>query len=90
MDDTEEPPQEPPPEEAPDPTREDEESPLSRQERREQRRRREEQRIAKHGASLLRVYRDALGKRASGRPQTKIRYKRLPPGVPKRKKEPEA
>ena len=89
MDDTEEPPQEPPPEEAPDLTRE-EEPPLSRQERREQRRRREEERMEKHGASLRRVYRDALGKRASGRPQTKIRYKRLPPGVPKRKKEPGA
>jgi len=89
MDDTEELPQEPPSEEAPDSTPEDEEPPLSRQERREQRRRREEERMAKHGASLRRVYRDALGKRASGRPQTKIRYKRLPPGVPKRKKEPE-
>jgi hypothetical protein len=90
MDAADEPPREPPPEEAPDPTREDEESPLSRQERREQRRRREEERMEKHGASLRRVYRDALGKRASGRPQTKIRYKRLPPGVPKRKKEPGA
>lgn len=80
----------PTPEEAPEPTQEDEGGPPSRQERREERRRRERERMQKHGASLRRVYRDALGKRASGAPQVRTPRKRLPPGVPKRKREPEA
>ena len=88
MDGNEEPAEEPTDEPAPEEAPGQDEKPLSRQERREERRRRERERMEKHGASLGRVYRDALGKRASGRPQTKIRYKRLPPGVPKRKKEP--
>ena len=66
----------------------EDQGPPPRQERRQERRRRERQRVKKHGASLRRVYRDALGKRASGRPQTRTRRRRLPPGVPKRKKEP--
>ena len=86
MDSNEEPAEEPAPEEAPG----QEEKPLSRQERREERRRRERERMEKHGASLRRVYRDALGKRAAGRPQTRTYKKRLPPGVPKPKKEPGA
>jgi hypothetical protein len=67
---------------------EDETQLPARQERREERRQRERQRMEKHGASLRRVYRDALGKRATGNPQVRTPRKRLPPGVPKRKKEP--
>ena len=43
------------------------ERPQARQEQREERRRRERQRMAKHGASLRRVYRDAVSKRAAAR-----------------------
>jgi hypothetical protein len=43
----------------------EEAQPPSRQERRDERRRRERQRVAKHGASLRRVYRDAVSKRAA-------------------------
>lgn len=90
MEGRDEPADAPTPEEAPDVTEEGEGGPLSRQERREERRRRERQRMEKHGASLRRVYRDALGKRATGNPQVKTPRKRLPPGVPKRRREPEA
>lgn len=37
--------------------------PATRQERREERRKRERERMAKHGSSLRRVYRDAILKR---------------------------
>ena len=46
------------------PARDEQGRPPSRQERRQERRRRERQRIAKHGASLRRVYRDAVSRRA--------------------------
>jgi hypothetical protein len=47
------------------PAPKEEEQPPSRQERREERRRRDRQRMEKHGASLRRVYRDAVSKRAA-------------------------
>ena len=47
------------------PAQGDEGQPPARQEQREERRRRERQRIAKHGASLRRVYGDAVSKRAA-------------------------
>jgi hypothetical protein len=47
------------------PAQGDEGRPPARQEQREERRRRERQRITKHGASLRRVYRDAVSKRAA-------------------------
>ena len=47
------------------PDQEEEGQPPSRQERREERRRSEGQRMAKHGASLRRVYPDAVRKRTA-------------------------
>jgi protein tyrosine phosphatase (PTP) superfamily phosphohydrolase (DUF442 family) len=47
------------------PDQEGEEQPSSRQERREERRAGERQRMAKHGASLRRVYPDAVRKRTA-------------------------
>ena len=47
------------------PAQGDEGRPPARQEEREERRRRERLRMAKHGASLRRVYRDAVSKRAA-------------------------
>jgi hypothetical protein len=44
---------------------EEEGQPPSRQERRDERRRSERQRMAKHGATLRRVYPDAVKKRAA-------------------------